>query len=24
VVGGVPVPGYRQEEGVAPNSRTET
>ncbi|HWE10948.1 MAG TPA: glucose-6-phosphate dehydrogenase [Solirubrobacteraceae bacterium] len=24
VVGGVPVPGYRQEEGVAPDSRTET
>jgi glucose-6-phosphate 1-dehydrogenase len=24
VVGGVPVPGYRQEEGVDPNSRTET
>jgi glucose-6-phosphate 1-dehydrogenase len=23
-VGGVPVPGYRQEEGVAPDSRTET
>ena len=24
VVGGRPVPGYRQEEGVAPDSRTET
>jgi glucose-6-phosphate 1-dehydrogenase len=24
VVGGTPVPGYREEEGVAPNSRTET
>jgi glucose-6-phosphate 1-dehydrogenase len=24
VVGGEPVPGYRQEEGVAPDSRTET
>jgi glucose-6-phosphate 1-dehydrogenase len=24
IVGGVPVPGYRQEEGVAPDSRTET
>jgi len=24
VVGGVPVPGYRQEDGVAPDSRTET
>jgi glucose-6-phosphate 1-dehydrogenase len=24
VVGGVPVPGYRQEPGVAPDSRTET
>ncbi len=24
VVGGVRVPGYRQEEGVAPDSRTET
>ncbi len=24
VVGGVPVPGYREEEGVAPDSRTET
>ena len=24
VVGGVPVAGYRQEEGVAPDSRTET
>jgi glucose-6-phosphate 1-dehydrogenase len=24
VVGGKPVPGYRQEEGVAPDSRTET
>ena len=24
VVGGVPVPGYRQEQGVAPDSRTET
>jgi glucose-6-phosphate 1-dehydrogenase len=24
VIGGVPVPGYRQEEGVAPDSRTET
>lgn len=24
VVGGVPVPGYLQEEGVAPDSRTET
>jgi glucose-6-phosphate 1-dehydrogenase len=24
VVGGRPVPGYPQEEGVAPNSRTET
>ncbi len=24
VVGGKPVPGYLQEEGVAPNSRTET
>jgi glucose-6-phosphate 1-dehydrogenase len=24
VVGGKPVPGYREEEGVAPDSRTET
>jgi glucose-6-phosphate 1-dehydrogenase len=24
VAGGVPAPGYRQEEGVAPDSRTET
>jgi glucose-6-phosphate 1-dehydrogenase len=24
VVGGLPVPGYRQEDGVAPDSRTET
>ncbi len=24
VVGGTPVPGYREEEGVAPDSRTET
>jgi glucose-6-phosphate 1-dehydrogenase len=24
VVGGSPVPGYREEEGVAPDSRTET
>jgi glucose-6-phosphate 1-dehydrogenase len=24
VVGGVPVPGYREEPGVAPDSRTET
>ena len=24
VVGGAPVPGYREEEGVAPDSRTET
>ena len=24
VVGGTPVPGYRQEDGVAPDSRTET
>jgi glucose-6-phosphate 1-dehydrogenase len=24
VSGGVPVPGYREEEGVAPDSRTET
>jgi glucose-6-phosphate 1-dehydrogenase len=24
VVAGLPVPGYRQEEGVAPDSRTET
>jgi glucose-6-phosphate 1-dehydrogenase len=24
VIGGVPVPGYREEEGVAPDSRTET
>ncbi len=24
VVGGVPVPGYREEEGVAPDSTTET
>ena len=24
MVGGKPVPGYREEEGVAPDSRTET